>query len=231
MWILAPAKLKRLAYWGSRLRWASHCSTLALLTIRSRTKQQWLRDSLAPGAHHICERLVEQLGPSLTRETLRQGNFGFRQKRRPPAHPMPLHSARVAELVRLEGSLHDCLKGRGPLLVAPGTQDDAWNKTLIAAFFPGKTTFGYLCLPCYLPRRHGLPVASRSDRSGVFVRNDDHWAVQELPAEKRQPHSVRSCLVSAPHQLGITVVAADGPRSKGRIKQISGHAKKEVAAK
>src|SRR5216684_3137762 len=71
--------------------------------------------------HHLCEKLVEREGFSLSRETLRRllrnNGLGSPRKRRAPAHRQRrVRSARLAELVQLDGSLHDWLEGRGPLL-------------------------------------------------------------------------------------------------------------------
>jgi transposase len=173
--------------------------------------------------HHLCEKLVECEGLSLSRETLRrllrQSGLGSPRKRRPPAHRQRrLRSARIGELVQLDGSPHDWLEGRGPLLTALGMQDDASGKILAAQFFPSETTFGYLCLLRQLLGRHGVPVAFYGDRSGIFVRNDDHWTVEEQLAGKRQPTQFGRAL----DQLGVTFLAANSPQAKGRVERLWG---------
>src|SRR5580765_5069273 len=114
--------------------------------------------------HHLCEKLVEREGLSLSRETLRRllrkNGQGSPRKRRAPAHRQRrLRSAHLGELVQLDGSPHDWLEGRGPQLTALGMQDDATGKILAAQFFPAETTFGYLCLLRQMLRRHGVPLA------------------------------------------------------------------------
>ncbi|HKV97089.1 MAG TPA: ISNCY family transposase [Gammaproteobacteria bacterium] len=173
--------------------------------------------------HHLCEKLVEHEGFSLSRETLRrllrQSGLGSPRKRRPPAHRQRrLPSARVGELVQLDGSPHHWLEGRGPLLTALGMQDDASGKILAAQFFPSETTFGYLRLLRQLLRRHGLPLAFYGDRSGIFLRNDDHWTVPEQLAGKRQPTQFGRAL----DQLGVTFIAANSPQAKGRVERLWG---------
>jgi hypothetical protein len=81
--------------------------------------------------------------------------------------------------VQLDGSPHDWLEGRGPRLTALGLQDDATGKILAAQFFPAETAHGYLSLLRQLLRRHGTPLAFYGDHSGIFVRNDDFWTVEE----------------------------------------------------
>jgi transposase len=173
--------------------------------------------------HHLCEKLVEHEGFSLSRETLRrllrQSGLGSPRKRRPPAHRQRrLRSARLGELVQLDGSPHDWLEGRGPLLTALGMQDDATGKILAAQFFPSETTSAYLCLLRQLLGRHGVPVAFYGDRSGIFVRNDDRWTVEEQLAGKRQPTQFGRAL----DQLGVTFIAANSPQAKGRVERLWG---------
>jgi transposase len=173
--------------------------------------------------HHLCEKLVEREGLSLSRETLRRllrkQGLGPPRKRRAPAHRQRrVRSARLGELVQLDGSPHDWLQGRGPRLTALGMQDDATGKILAAQFFSSETAFGYLCLLRQLLRRHGLPLAFYGDRSGVFVRNDDNWTVEEQLAGKRQPTQFGRAL----EQLGITFIAARSPQAKGRVERLWG---------
>jgi transposase len=173
--------------------------------------------------HHLHEKLVEQEGFSLSRETLRRllraNGIGSPRKRRPPAHRQRrLRSACEGELVQLDGSPHDWLQGRGPLLTALGMQDDASGKILAAQFFPSETAQGYFRLLQSLLRRFGVPVAFYGDRSGVFTRNDDHWSLDEQLAGQRQPTQFGRAL----EQLGITFIAAQSPQAKGRIERLWG---------
>jgi hypothetical protein len=120
--------------------------------------------------------------------------------------------------VQLDGSPHDWLEGRGPRLTALGMQDDATGKILAAQFFPSETTFGYLCLLRQLLRRFGVPLAFYGDHSGIFVRNDDCWTVEEQLAGKRQPTQFGRAL----EQLGVTFIAANSPQAKGRVERLWG---------
>ena len=173
--------------------------------------------------HHLCEKLIEREGFSLSRETLRRllrkNGLGSPRKRRAPAHRQRrVRSARLGELVQLDGSPHDWLEGRGPRLTALGMQDDATGKILAAQFFPSETTFGYLCLLRHLLRRYGVPLAFYGDHSGIFVRNDDCWTVEEQLAGKRQPTQFGRAL----EQLGVTFLAAHSPQAKGRVERLWG---------
>ena len=173
--------------------------------------------------HHLHDKLVEQEGFSLSRETLRRllrvNGIGSPRKRRPPAHRQRrVRSAREGELVQLDGSPHDWLEGRGPLLTALGMQDDASGKILAAQFFPSETSQGYFRLLQSLLRRHGVPIAFYGDRSGVFTRNDDHWSIHEQLAGQQEPTQFGRAL----QQLGVTFIAAQSPQAKGRIERLWG---------
>lgn len=173
--------------------------------------------------HHLHDKLVEQEGFSLSRETLRRilrtAGLGSPRKRRPPAHRQRrLRAAREGELVQLDGSPHDWLEGRGPHLTALGLQDDASGKILAAQFFPSETSAGYFRLLQSLLRRYGVPVAFYGDRSGIFTRNDERWSLDEQLAGQRQPTQFGRALA----QLGITFIAAQTPQAKGRIERLWG---------
>jgi len=166
---------------------------------------------------------VEHEGFSLSRETLRRllraAGLGSPRQRRPPAHRQRrLRAPREGELVQLDGSPHDWLEGRGPLLTALGMQDDATGKILAAQFFPSETAEGYFHLLQNLLRRFGVPLAFYGDRSGIFTRNDDHWSVEEELAGRQQPTQFGRAL----EQLGVTFIAAQSPQAKGRIERLWG---------
>lgn len=173
--------------------------------------------------HHLTEKLNEIEGFSLSRETLRRllrkEGLGSPRKRRAPAHRQRRpRVAREGELLQLDGSPHDWLEGRGPRLTALGMQDDATGKILSAQFFVSETTEGYFHLLQRLLRRCGVPTAFYGDRSGVFVRNDDYWTLEEELAGQRQPTQFGRAL----SQLGITFIAAQSPQAKGRVERLWG---------
>lgn len=173
--------------------------------------------------HHLAEKLNEVEGLRLSREALRrllrQAGIGSPRKRRLPAHRQRrLRVAREGQLVQLDGSPHDWLEGRGPRLTVLGMQDDATGKILAAQFFLAETTEGYFHLLHSLLRRFGIPTAFYGDRSGIFVRHDEHWTVEEELAGKQEPTQFGRAL----EQLGITFIAAQSPQAKGRVERLWG---------
>ncbi|HXY23790.1 MAG TPA: ISNCY family transposase [Candidatus Acidoferrum sp.] len=173
--------------------------------------------------HHLAEKLNEVEGFPLSRETvrrlLRKEGLGSPRKRRPPAHRQRRpRAARQGELLQLDGSPHDWLEGRGPHLTALGMQDDATGKILAAQFFLAETTEGYFHLLQSVLRRFGIPTAFYGDHSGIFVRNDDSWTLEEELAGQRQPTQFGRALA----ELGITFIAAHSPQAKGRVERLWG---------
>lgn len=171
--------------------------------------------------HHLCEKLSEaediQVGRETLRRTLRAAGIGSPRKRRPAIHRQRrLRCAREGEMLLLDGSPHDWLEGRGPMMTLLGFQDDATGKVLAAAFFPAETTRGYFVLLRRVIRRYGVPLALYGDRHGIFVRNDEHWSLAEQLQGKRQPTQFGRAL----EQLGITYLAARSPQAKGRVERL-----------
>ena len=173
--------------------------------------------------HHLCEKLCEVEGLSLGRETLRRllraAGIGSPRKRRAPTHRQRrLARAREGEMLLLDASLHSWLEQRGPQLTLLGFLDDATRQVLAAEFFPTEDARGYFRLLRRLLRSRGVPLSFYGDRHGVFVRNDDHWTVEEQLAGKRQPTQFGRAL----QQLGVTYIAANSPQAKGRIERLWG---------
>jgi transposase len=173
--------------------------------------------------HHLCEKLCEVEGFSLGRETLRRllrsAGIGSPRKRRVPTHRQRrLARAREGEMLLLDGSLHRWLEDRGPQLTLLGFLDDATRKVPVAEFFPAEDARGYFRLLRRLLRRVGVPISFYGDCHSVFVRNDDHWTVEEQLAGRREPTQFGRAL----DQLGVTYIAAHSPQAKGRIERLWG---------
>ncbi len=173
--------------------------------------------------HYLGEKLSDVEGLSLGRETLRRllrhNGLGSPRKRRAPAHRQRrLCRAREGEMLLLDGSLHHWLEDRGPQLTLLGFLDDATRKVPVAEFFLTEEARGYFRLLRRLLRRYGVPLSFYADRHGVFVRNDDHWSVEEQLAGRREPTQFGRALA----QLGVTYIAANSPQAKGRIERLWG---------
>jgi transposase len=173
--------------------------------------------------HHLWQKLTEDEGFALSRETLRRllraAGIGSPRTRRAPVHRQRrLRRAREGEMLQLDGSPHDWLQDRGPRLTLLGYQDDATGKVVDAEFFFSEESFGYFRLLRRILRRYGVPLSLYGDQSSIFVRNDDHWTREEELRGHREPTQFGRAL----DQLGITFIAAKSPQAKGRIEHLWG---------
>src|SRR5713226_9191986 len=60
------------------------------------------------------------------------------------------------------------------------------------------------------------PQAISACCSGIFVRSDPHWSLEEELAGQRQPTQFGRALA----QLGITFIFAQSPQAKGRVERL-----------
>ena len=144
-----------------------------------------------------------------------RGRPSPRQRRAPTHRQRRLARAREGERLLLDGSIHHWLEDRGPQLTLLGFLDDATRQVPVAEFFPTADGRGYFRLLRRLLRRSGVPLSFYGDRHGVFVRNDEHWSVEEQLAGHREPTQFGRALA----QFGVTYIAANSPQVKGRIER------------
>jgi hypothetical protein len=121
----------------------------------------------------------------------------------------------MGSLVLVDGSEFDWL-GTGTPLVLLGAIDDATSAIVSRHFRPAEDLHGSLTLLRQLAERGGLPVTLYGDRLGVFVRNDDHWSLEEELQGAQHPTHFGAIL----QDLGIGFIAAHSPQAKGRIERL-----------
>ena len=172
---------------------AMPASTIIICTKNSSNKKA------SPSAARPCAASCEPPGSA------RPENAG-----RPLIASAACAAAREGELVQLDGSPHDWLKAaaRSSPLWACRTTPPA--KSSPPSSSPRKPPRAISDLLQSLLRRFGVPLAFYGDRSGIFIRNDDHWSLEEQLAGQRQPTQFGRAL----DQLGITFIAAQSPRPK-----------------
>lgn len=171
---------------------------------------------------HLAEKLREQEGIPLSRETvrriLRQAGLKSPQKRRPPRYRSRRErKARMGMMMLADASRDDWLEQRGPRLTLLGFQDDATGQVLGARFQrEPEDTVGYLCLLRQVVERHGVPLSLYRDRHSTFQRNDAHWSLEEELEGRQRPTQLGRVL----EELGIEQIAALTPQAKGRIERL-----------
>jgi hypothetical protein len=174
--------------------------------------------------HHFAEKLceVEQIGvarPSVQR-ILRAAGIGPPRRRRAPKHRRRRDRKPQAGLMILwDGSRHDWLEGRGPMLCLIGAIDDATGELLPGAHFvEQECAAGYLHVLKAIAEQKGLPFSAYMDRHGSLKRNDAHWTLEEELRGMQDPTQVGRAL----HALEIEVIFALSPQAKGRVERLWG---------
>jgi transposase len=171
---------------------------------------------------HLHQKLVEEEGFSLSRESLRrilrQAQLLSPQKRR-----LRIYRARrprracLGMMLQLDASRHDWLEGRGPRLTLIGFQDDATSRLLATHFQPeAENAAGYFHALHSLLTTHGIPLSLYRDRHSIFQRNDPHWTLQEELSGQQLPTQLGRAL----EELGIQQIPAYSPQAKGRIERL-----------
>jgi transposase len=174
--------------------------------------------------HHFTEKLTELEGVEVSRSSvqrvLRGAGIGPPRKRRPPRHRRRRERKAQAGLMLLwDGSRHDWLEGRGPMLCLMGSVDDASGELLAGAHFvEQECAAGYLTVLKAIAEEKGLPWSAYMDQHGSLRRNDEHWTLEEELRGEQDPTQVGRALKS----LGIEVIYALSPQAKGRVERLWG---------
>jgi transposase len=171
---------------------------------------------------HFTEELAEHHQVTLSLSTVRRirhsAGLASPRKRRPPRHrsrrpryPQP------GMLLQVDGSPHDWLEGRGPLLTLVSAIDDATNEVPAALFREQEDSAGYFLLMRVISESHGLPLAVYADRHTIFQSPKQATIEEELAG--KQPRSQVGRLLD---ELHIRLIPAFSPQAKGRIERLFG---------
>jgi hypothetical protein len=118
-----------------------------------------------------------------------------------------------------DGSRHDWLEGRGPMLCLIGAVDDATSELLPGAHFEMQETgAGYLRVLRAIVEEKGIPLSAYGDQHSALKRNDDHWTLEEELRGEQDPTQVGRALKA----LEIERIDALSPQAKGRIERVWG---------
>ncbi len=168
---------------------------------------------------HLRDVLVDR-GVEVSAETVRQIRraLGLAPKRRhrPPRHHIRrLRAARRGSLVQIDGSTFAWLGAHQPAFTLVGTIDDATGEPLSLVRRPHEDLHGYVQATRDLITEFGVPETFYGDRTGIAVRNDPHWTLEEELAGRQHRTQFGQML----EELGIHYIAANSPEAKGRIER------------
>jgi len=172
---------------------------------------------------HFVEKLVEQEGIEVSRETMRRlrRRAGMEPKRRRRAPQHRKRRERMAQegaMVLWDGSPHLWFGPEHLACCLMAAMDDARGELLAARFFPFEGSSGYLWLLKTMVKQYGIPLIIYHDRHGALHRNDSHWNLEEQLAGRQEPTQVGWALEA----LAIRSIAALSPQAKGRIEKLFG---------
>jgi transposase len=173
---------------------------------------------------HFTEKLAEVEGLSVSRVSvrriLRAAGIGPPRQRRAPKHRRRRdRKAQAGLMILWDGSRHDWLEGRGPMLCLIGAIDDATGELLAGAHFvEQECAAGYLTVLHAIAREKGLPWSAYMDQHGSLKRNDAHWTLEEELRGTQHPTQVGRAL----QELEIEVIYALSAQAKGRVERLWG---------
>jgi transposase len=173
---------------------------------------------------HLAETLAETdpTVPSArtVRRILAEAGVEPPRTRRPPAHRsrrerMP----KAGMLLQTDGSKHDWLEGRGPVMTLVAGIDDATGAVTGGTFRAAEDAAGYFEMLAQTARRHGLPLALYSDLSGVFIKDPNRPpTLAEQLTGRRSLTQVGRAL----DDLAIHWIGARSAEAKGRAERLWG---------
>jgi transposase len=181
---------------------------------------------------HFTEKLTEvekvRVSRVSVRRILRAAGIGAVRKRRPPKHRRRRDRKPQAGLMILwDGSRHDWLEGRGPMLCLMGAIDDATGELLPGAHFVDQEcSAGYLRVLKAIAREKGLPWSAYMDRHSSLKRTDNHWTLEEELRGAQDPTQVSRAL----EFLDIEIIYALSPQAKGRVERLWGTAQDRLCS-
>lgn len=172
---------------------------------------------------HLTEKLREREDLPVSRSSVRRIRLELgrpaKHRRRPPRHfRRREREARPGQRVLLDASEYSWLGEHGPRFAALAAQDDATGSIVGLTFRPHEDLHGYAVVLHQMFTAFGLPLELYGDRFGAFVRNDDHWSLEEQLAGRQRPTQ----LGQAFEELGIRYIPAGTPQAKGRIERLWG---------
>jgi transposase len=181
---------------------------------------------------HFSEKLREEEGIEASRPTVRRilrgAGIGAARKHRAAKHRRRRERKPQAGMMMLwDGSRHDWLEGRGPILCLMGAIEDATGEFLPGPhFLPQESAAGYLGVLKAIAEEKGLPWSVYQDRHSALHRNDDHWTLAEELRGEQDPTQVGRAL----RELGVEEIFALSPQAKGRVERLWGTAQDRLTS-
>lgn len=161
-----------------------------------------------------CEKLAEQHGVDISRETLRHWmiDAGFwipRAQRRDRAYQPRHRRSCLGELVQIDGCDHAWFEDRGPKCTLLVYVDDATSRLMELRFVASESAFDYFASTRTYLEHHGKPVALYSDKASIF----------RVAASEAAKGAGITQFSRALSELNIDIICANTPQAKGRVER------------
>jgi transposase len=173
------------------------------------------------GPTFASEKLAELDGIAVSDETLRKWLIGeglWKGRRKRSAHRRWRERKECrGEMVQVDGSHHDWLEGRGPLLVLMGYIDDATGE-VFGRFYDYEGTMPAMDSFKRYVRKYGLPMSIYADRHTTYKSTRRLTPEEELEGV---PEPL-SQFQRAVKELGVEMIPAGSPQAKGRVERLFG---------
>jgi len=161
-----------------------------------------------------CEKLTEQHGLDVSRETLRRwmidaGLWVPRSRRQRRPHQPRHRRSCLGELVQIDGCDHAWFEDRGPKCTLLVYVDDATGRLMELRFVASESAFDYFASTRAYLEQHGKPVAFYSDKASIF----------RVAASEATGGAGITQFGRALSELNIDIVCANTPQAKGRVER------------
>ena len=171
------------------------------------------------GAKLFSEKLKKHIGISISKETLRNWliSEGYSQKKRKRKKHRQWRARKeyYGQMVQMDGSHHQWLEERGPMLVLMGYIDDATNR-VYARFYEYEGTIPAMDSFKRYARKYGIPQSIYLDRHSTYkVTHYDQWKAKIFGDDDPLSQFERAL-----KELGVKVIHANSAPAKGRIERL-----------
>jgi transposase len=188
--------------------------------LRRRVLQVYRKDYHDFGPTFAVEKLAER-GLEASPDTLRRWLLAeglWQPKRRRDQHRSRRpRRACFGELVQMDTSIHDWTEGRGEDMVLLHMIDDAASR-LLARFYDADNVLNHMDLLLRWLQAYGRPLALYTDRHSIFEPQAKGHALAD--AETQFGRALR--------ELGVELIRARSPQTKGRVERSFGTAQDRV---
>jgi len=172
--------------------------------------------------HHLAELVSDEgmpVSPASVRRERQSLKLAPKRRRRAPRHRRRRERVgRRGAMVLIDGSPFTWFNEQERRYSLLGAIDDATGEILALNFRPTEDLHGYVVLLRDVIQQHGVPVTLYGDRSGILIRSDPHWTIEEELAGRQRPTQFGRMM----EELAIRFIAATSPQAKGRIERLWG---------